>query len=514
MNKDFKYYTLSPFKWFMLENFPFIEADFDALTNWQLFCKLGKEMNKIIDSTNTLGTQVESLTDYVNNYFDNLDIQEELNIKLDEMAESGELAELISQYLELQSIIGYNNINELSQATNLLDGSYARTLGKNTYNDGLGSFYKIRQRLNSDVIDNYNIISLVNTTNLVAERIISQLEKEIQIMKNKNVIMIGDSYANRTNSWQDRIKSYAGLTDDNCNMQRISGVGFVNTVDGHNFRTMLTEGITIEPEKVTDIIVCGGYNDISADTEVLQDAIRSFMETCKNTYPNANVYVGFLAWCTPNLENYSTRLGQLKTVLDDYSRCGYYYEKAHYLNNVEFSLHLLSTIDDSYFHPNETGQLKLALNIMRAWVSGSTSVNSSQINVTSSFTPDTNITLANGVFYSIIDNGISRLFSQNYLQFVFDQNVDYNLNSDILLGTITNGYVQGRFKVTKCVVDTLVRTVNNGYFHIPATIVMEEGKIYLRLKVLNRNGNEWLTDNLNYIKIEGFNMICDSMTQY
>ena len=46
-NTNFKYINLSPFKWFVLENFPFIEADFDALTEWQLFCKLGKEINKI-----------------------------------------------------------------------------------------------------------------------------------------------------------------------------------------------------------------------------------------------------------------------------------------------------------------------------------------------------------------------------------------------------------------------------------------------------------------------------------
>ena len=102
MNK-FNYKNLTPFKWFVLENFPFIEADFDALTEWQLFCKLGKEMNKIINSENTLGTQMENVTNafielqnYVNNYFENLDIQEEVNNKLNEMASSGELTEIIA----------------------------------------------------------------------------------------------------------------------------------------------------------------------------------------------------------------------------------------------------------------------------------------------------------------------------------------------------------------------------------------------------------------------------------
>ena len=50
------------------------------------------------------------LKDYVENYFDDLDIQNEINIKLDEMAQSGELQEIISQYLELKTILVYNNI--------------------------------------------------------------------------------------------------------------------------------------------------------------------------------------------------------------------------------------------------------------------------------------------------------------------------------------------------------------------------------------------------------------------
>ena len=54
---EYDYKNLTPFKWFMLENFPFIEADFDALTNWQLFCKLGNEMNKIINNVNAVGQQ-------------------------------------------------------------------------------------------------------------------------------------------------------------------------------------------------------------------------------------------------------------------------------------------------------------------------------------------------------------------------------------------------------------------------------------------------------------------------
>ena len=177
MNK-FNYTNLTPFKWFVLENFPFIEADFDALTDWQLFCKVGKEINKIINSQNTLGTQMENLTNafielenYVNNYFENLDVQEEINNKLNEMAESGQLTEIIAQYLTLQGLLCFNTLSDLKNAENIANGSFVKTYGTNSIGDGIMYFYKIREIENTDVVDNLNIISLTNYPNLIAERI-------------------------------------------------------------------------------------------------------------------------------------------------------------------------------------------------------------------------------------------------------------------------------------------------------------------------------------------------------
>lgn len=127
MNK-FNYTNLTPFKWFVLENFPFIEADYDALTEWQLFCKIGKEINKIINSENTLCTQMENVTNafidlenYVNNYFDNLDVQEEINNKLNEMATDGTLSALIGNYVNNFVMPTINTIQ--NQINSLASGS-------------------------------------------------------------------------------------------------------------------------------------------------------------------------------------------------------------------------------------------------------------------------------------------------------------------------------------------------------------------------------------------------------
>ena len=148
MNFNFK--KLPPFKFFVLQNFPFIEADFDAITNYQLLCKVVEYLNKVIDENNRIGEQTENLTnsftelqEYVTNYFDNLDIQDEINNKLDEMAESGELVEIIGQYLQLAGIFGYDTIAVMKTAENLTIGSICRTLGRNTFN---GNLYRRRKR--------------------------------------------------------------------------------------------------------------------------------------------------------------------------------------------------------------------------------------------------------------------------------------------------------------------------------------------------------------------------------
>lgn len=174
MNK-FDFNKLTPFKWFVLENFPFIEADFDALTEWQLFCKLGKEMNKIIDSQNIVGEQAENLTNafnelqnYINNYFNNLDVQEEINNKLNEMAENGTLEKIISHYITKKIIRTYNNIKELKETQELESEMTVNVLGGEKQNDGFGSFYYIRNRENED-IENEKLIFLQN--NLVAVKI-------------------------------------------------------------------------------------------------------------------------------------------------------------------------------------------------------------------------------------------------------------------------------------------------------------------------------------------------------
>lgn len=110
------------------------------------------------------------LKNYVENYFDNLDVQEEINNKLDEMVEDGTLQEIISDYLNSKAVFGFDTVASMKTATNLIDGSYAETLGYYSVNDGGGAIYKVREITNDDIVDNAIIIPLHNQ-NLIAELI-------------------------------------------------------------------------------------------------------------------------------------------------------------------------------------------------------------------------------------------------------------------------------------------------------------------------------------------------------
>ena len=154
------------FKRFVIQNFPFIEEDFYALTNYQLFCKVVEYLNTVINSQNEVTEQMQ----YVLNFFNNLDVQDEINNKLDQMAESGELTDLIAGYLNLKGILAYNTVADMKTADNLVDGSFAETYGFYAKGDMGGAKYKIRAITNTDIVDERKIIAISNG-NLIAELI-------------------------------------------------------------------------------------------------------------------------------------------------------------------------------------------------------------------------------------------------------------------------------------------------------------------------------------------------------
>lgn len=148
----------------VIQSFPFIEEDFDALTDYELLCKVVEYLNKVITSQNEVVESTEGLLDafsdlqsYVATYFENLDVQEEINNKLDQMAEDGTLQEIITAYIQANVAWTFDTVADMKLATNLVDGSYAQTLGYSTIGDGKNGLYYIT---NTGSADDENVILL------------------------------------------------------------------------------------------------------------------------------------------------------------------------------------------------------------------------------------------------------------------------------------------------------------------------------------------------------------------
>lgn len=496
MNYDYK--NLRPFKWFVLQNFPFIEADFDAITNWQLFCKLGEEINKIINSMNLTGEQVENLTNafnsleaYVNNYFENLDVQDEINNKLDEMAQSGELAPLIAQYLELQAVLGFNTISDMRSATYIVAGSLIRTYGQNTLNDGNGAFYYVREVETTDVIDNINVVAL-NNTRLVAikcldnniinlQNQINNTNTRIDEINNKKWIFVGDSYADGYSPdtsditpWTEILSNKLGLS--NTIFAHHGGAGFANS--SYPYTRILNE--LEDDSTVTDVLIAGGYNDLGFSFADINSGIINCKSIIATKFPNAKIHIAFIG-------------GTINNNHGDIYLTRYYYNESCNNNDIEIyanthlGLYNKALFSSDGIHPNQTGQNAIANILYQALNGGYNYQLFSDVLIDVS---QSDVLSGNNFSLHLYSNNSNSVLSNyagtQYLNSI--QDFAMTDSSEIKIGKVVNEHLIGTkyfsnnyYSVCPVIVRN-VDTTNYGYYTIMATLFIDaDGFLKLRL---------------------------------
>ena len=141
----------SPFKRMVMTIGELPTSFVDSMTYYELLAWLCNYLqNTVIPTVNNNAEAVKELQGlfielktFVDDYFDNLDVQEEINNKLDDMAEAGTLQEIITTYIQSNVAWTFDTVADMKVATNLVAGSYARTLGFHSVNDGGGALYII-----------------------------------------------------------------------------------------------------------------------------------------------------------------------------------------------------------------------------------------------------------------------------------------------------------------------------------------------------------------------------------
>lgn len=313
MNNDLKpINTIPNFKRFCMTIGELPTSYLETMTYYEMLVWFTEYMkNTIIPTINNNGLAVQELQDkyielksYVDDYFTNLDVQQEINNKLDQMVQDGTLQEIIASYLNSKALFGFDNVQAMKNATNLIDGSYAKTLGYYTKNDGGSALYKIRQITNSDVVDNMFIISL-NNENLIGELItLNQVNilqigaKADNVTDNTSILQNGANYCKNNNlKYYIPEGSYktGSITIDEVKFIRIDGdINLINSTDDLNiYENVNGETPNIYINKVTNgNIIMKGLNSANV---TIQNANKLIL-LADNT-PNHN----FIGYTTFNL---------------------------------------------------------------------------------------------------------------------------------------------------------------------------------------------------------------------
>lgn len=231
--------TLTPFKLCVLQNFPFIEADFDAVTNYQLLCKVVEYLNKVIDNNNKQNDNISQLEqnfitlyNYVKDYFDNLDVQEEINNKLDEMATSGELMQIVFKFMgyvtpEMYGAKG-NGVTDDTLAVNKAINSNLIVIGAGTYK--ITSSIIINSTVDNNknvflntIVADDNVEYAVNITGLLFDVKINNI-----VTNNSGVHVGGDviTYNGKINCTYINSKKYAVVIGGNNSNSPVSQISF------------------------------------------------------------------------------------------------------------------------------------------------------------------------------------------------------------------------------------------------------------------------------------------------
>lgn len=186
----------------------------------------------------------------------------------------------------------------------------------------------------------------------------------------KRYLFIGDSYAagwshdELNEGWPVYLAEIMSLEENEYLIKAEGGIGFGNG------RILEAVNEISGEEDITDVILCGGYNDVNYTDAQIVEGMEDVVDAINEKWNDVNIYIGFIAnikhgngtGAISAWERY--RINLMTTVLTAWKKCTTL--GCDYLPYVEYALTNAGLTPSDGYHPNETGNRTIAKAINNA----------------------------------------------------------------------------------------------------------------------------------------------------
>lgn len=339
--------------------------------------------------------------------------------------------------------------------------------------------------------------------NIKDETARTNINNILQILNNlqkpKKYVFMGDSYGDgytpdgTVTSWITLLAQKLNLQSGDYISTHRGGFRFAYSSSDSNYITLLNN-LNDDPD-LTDMYVCGGYNDAPSSENDILLGIQNFNNLFKTKFPNAKLHIGFIGWS----KNSSS--------IRNLARAFYFYKKScenlqiDFLDGCEYALHnYFKYFSSDGIHPNLTGQTSIANSLYDCITKGKANVIEREglyftldDGIISS--SNTLMILHDGIIDTVINGG-----SDTAIYFSFNTAKTQTGNEPLEIATISYSLLVGSdynditFNGVVCVVYD-----GSNYSKQVFDIIIKNGKIY----VVNSgaSGNNYQTITIKQIQI-------------
>ena len=381
-----------------------------------------RELLEMFESVKDLPKSWNELRKFVTNYFDNLDVQAEVNNKIVEMAADGTLAELI----------GDEVINEINTKLNSIIDRNVLLIGDSysVGNDMLGNQFNSWSTLLQQHVD----------------------------FKYCGVIKAGGT------GFTGKEGATTGASED---------LRWINHLKNY------VQNTSIEIlNKIGAVYILGGFNDHYAENAgVVRTRMAEFFAYAKTVLPNAKFYLAEVGWagfgtCTTpqGVFNCGEVRDKIKrVVLPAYNSCGLY--GCTYIGNLFACLHEFGqAFSGDHYHPNQNGHNFIARCLASYILGGSYSINF----VSTSTMTDINGNTHTAFNSHLLDDVVTIMKGKPTASITITTPTDIPPGQGIKIGTLTSGTISGSPSLT-----TYCWITYDGAFRQGAIEIDSVGDVYL-----------------------------------